>query len=85
MIKLKIPLKKFAEVNTTAKCKGLTVICKTTHDSGILDHIDILGICRRKDKTEITTTHQAYIVLKINSTKKLIEAIEIYKPTEIWF
>lgn len=85
MITLQISLTTFAKINGIDKCKGQTIICDTTCSSGVLDYIDILGICRRKDQTEITTASQANVVLKLNSTEDLIEAIKVYKPTDVWF
>ena len=85
MITLQIPLKTFAKINGNDKCIGQTIICDTTYSSGILNSIDCLGICRRIDESDITTIHQAYVVLELNSNEELIEAIKLYKPTDVWF
>ncbi len=85
MIKLKIPLKTFAKINGNEKCKGQTIVCDTTYSEGVLDYIDIIGLCRRKDKTDITTIDQANVVIKLNNTEELIDAFKLYNPTDVWF
>jgi hypothetical protein len=84
MIEVKIPLKKFAEINGKGSSKGQTIICEATHKTGILDHFDVLGICRTKEGKDITTAHQAYIVLNVNDENELIEVVKKYKPTDLW-
>lgn len=85
MMTLKIPLTKFSKINGMGKLKWQTIECDTTYSSGVLDYIDFLGICRRNDDSEITTAHQANVVLKLNSNEELIEALKIYEPTTVSF
>jgi hypothetical protein len=85
MITLQISLTTFTKINGSNQCKGQTIVCDTTYNTGILDYIDVLGICRRTDESDITTVHQANVVIKLNTIDELIEAIKIYKPTDVWF
>jgi|694.fasta_scaffold146988_8 hypothetical protein len=85
MITLQIPLKTFAKINGNEKCKGQTIICDTTYSVGELDYVDIIGLCRRKDESEITTVDQANVIIKLNNIEELIDAIKLYNPTDVWF
>jgi hypothetical protein len=85
MIEVKIPLKKFAEINGKGSAKGQKIICEATHKTGVLDYFDVLGICRTKDNKDITTASQAYVILNVNNENELIEVIKNYKPTNLWF
>lgn len=85
MIKLKIPLRTFAKINGSDKCKGQTIICDTTHGEGVLDYIDVLGICRREDNRDITSVGQANVIVKLETIDDLIEMIKIYEPNDVWF
>ena len=44
MITLQIPLTTFVKINGSDKCKGQTIVCDTTYNSGILDYIDIINL-----------------------------------------
>jgi hypothetical protein len=85
MIKIKIPLKKFAEINGKDSSKGHIIICESTNKTGKLEYFDVLGICRTKNGDAITTAHQAYVILNVNNENELIEVIKKYEPTDLWF
>ena len=85
MIEIKIPFQNFAKINGIEKCKGQKIISDTSSNIGVFDYIDVLGICRTKRGRDITTVHQANVILQLNNEDELIDAIKKYKPSDLWF
>lgn len=82
MTKIKVPLIKYMKINNTECVKNTYIVCDTTCSSGIVDYIDIIGLCRTKSGKAITTLRQACVVLDVNDNE-LIDIIKKYKPSEL--
>ncbi len=85
MIIIKIPLKKYIDVNGMDKTIGQTIVNDTTYQEDVFDHIDVLSFCRTKNDKIISTVHQAYVIVKVFNEKDLITLIKRYQPNNIWF
>jgi hypothetical protein len=83
MLKVNIPFKTFAKINTLENCKGKHIKCSTTGKEGIFDYIDILGICRTKQGIDITTVKQANIIINVKNEEELISVVQKYNLIQI--
>ena len=82
-ITVKIPLVKYIKMNSLDKAIGKKIISDTGGSSGEFYYIDILGICRTKNGRDITTAHQAYIEIVVESYWDAVKLMESYGTTKI--